>query len=290
MSITPITLAPNLTKSLGIKNKIYLKREDLHPLGSHKGRSIPVMIETYLKRGIHDFVISSSGNAALAAAMYLKKYNQKSKKQPINLQILVGKNISPEKLKSIKKLTTKNILLTQTDNPKQTAFQIEKALPIIWLRQSTDNTALTGYETLAKELAKTKNLQMIFIPTSSGTTAEGLYRGFKKLKLKPQIHIVQTTACHSFITGNINTATSLAKAIVDKIAHRKKNILKIIKQTKGAGWIANDRQIKWAIKLLAKTEKIKISPNSALALVGLKQALEKKKKLVGSVVLLITGR
>lgn len=291
MSITPLVLAQKLTKALDIKNKIYLKREDLHPLGSHKGRSIPVMIETYLKQGVRDFVISSSGNAGLAAALYVKKYNQKNKNQTINLQILVGKKVEQEKLKSLKKLVNKNIILTQVENPKQTAFQIEKNTQALWLRQSTDNTALIGYEILAKELAKIKNLQAIFIPTSSGTTAEGLYNGFKKLKLKPQIHIVQTTACHPLVTGNINTDTSLAGAIVDKVAHRKQSILKIIKQTKGSGWIADDEQIIQAIKLLAKTEKIKVSPNSALALVGLQQFLDKKKKnTTGAIVLLITGK
>ncbi len=292
MSITPLILAPNLAKTLGIKNKIYLKREDLHPLGSHKGRSIPLMIETYLKQGVTSFVVSSSGNAALAAALYIKKHNQNKKNKTLTLQIIVGKNIDPEKLKSLKKLTNKNITLTQTDNPKQIAFQIEKSKQAHWLRQSTDNTALIGYETLAKELSKIKNLQAVFIPTSSGTTAEGLYLGFKKLKLKPQIHIVQTTACHPFIENNTNTTTSLASAIVDKVGHRKQNIAKIIKQTKGTGWIANDKQIKEAIKLLNKTEKVKVSPNSALSLVGLIQAQEKKKKIFtsGANVLLLTGR
>lgn len=290
MSITPLTLAPNLAKALGVKNKIYLKREDLHPYGSHKGRSVPVMIETYLKKGNRDFVVSSSGNAAIAAGMYVKKYNQKNKKQPINLQILVGEKINSEKLKSLKKLVTKNILLTQTDNPKQTAFKLEKNEGVHWLRQSTDDTALVGYETLAKELAKIKNLQAIFIPTSSGTTAEGLYLGFKKLKLKPQIHIIQTTACHPFVASDINTTTSLASAIVDKVGHRKQNILKIIKQTKDGSWVASDEEIKQAIKLLTKTEKIKTSPNSALSLVGLQQAIEKKHPLTGTIVLLLTGR
>lgn len=290
MSITPLTLAKKLAKELKIQNQVYLKREDLHPLGSHKGRSIPTMIDQQIKNGQFNFVISSSGNAALAAAIYTKKYNQKNKKQKINLQIIVGKNIAPEKLKMIKKNTNEFVQLAQMPNPKQTAFQLEKNKGCHWLRQSTDDTALIGYEKLAKELAKIKNLQAIFIPTSSGTTAEGIYQGMKKMHLKPQIHIVQTTACHPFVDGDEHTATSLAGAIVDKIAHRKQNILKIIKQTKGGGWIANDTEITGAIKLIQKTEKIKVSPNSALSLVGLQKTLTKNKKYTGSIVLLITGK
>lgn len=290
MSITPLTLAKKLAEELKIKNRIYLKREDLHPLGSHKGRSIPTMIDQQIKSGQFNFVVSSSGNAGLAAAIYTKKHNQKNKKQKINLQIIVGKNIAPEKLKTIKKLTNNFIQLVQVPNPKQTAFQLEKNKKYHWLRQSTDDTALVGYENLAKELTKLKNIQAIFIPTSSGTTAEGIYQGMKKLNLKPQINIVQTTACHPFVEGAENTATSLAGAIVDKVAHRKQNILKIIKQTKGGGWIASDADVTKAIKLIQKTEKIKISPNSALSLVGLQKALERHKKYIGDIVLLITGR
>jgi AraC-like DNA-binding protein len=50
------------------------------------------MIETYTKQGIYDFVISSSGNAALAAAMYIKKHNQADKKQKIKQVQLFGKS------------------------------------------------------------------------------------------------------------------------------------------------------------------------------------------------------
>src|ERR1035437_8229763 len=76
--LTPQKNYPNLAKALGVSS-LYLKREDLHPYGSHKGRSIPVMIDHYVKDGKRHFAISSSGNAALAAAMYLKELNGKNK-------------------------------------------------------------------------------------------------------------------------------------------------------------------------------------------------------------------
>jgi len=191
-------------------------------------------------------------------------------------------------------LLDKNILIQQIYNPKQIAFQLEKNKQAHWLRQSTDDTALTGYESLAKELSKIKKLQAVFIPTSSGTTAEGLYKGFKKIKINPQIHIIQTTACHPIAeainSADLkNTTTSLANAIVDKIAHRKIEVKQAVEESGGNSWIATDTEIRAAIKLISKTEKIKISANSALALVGLKKAKE-KKIADGPIVLLITGR
>ena len=164
------------------------------------------------------------------------------------------------------------------------------------LRQSTDDIALLGYEQLALELSKIKNLSAIFIPTSSGTTAQGLHSAFKKLKLKPQIHIVQTSACHpiaiNFSPSRCCTTTtkSIAGAIVDNIAHRKEIVIADIKNSHGFGWIADDQQIQDATQLVYKTEKIKLSPNSALAIVGLQQALKENWKFDKSVICLITGK
>lgn len=305
---TPLSKHQNLAKTLGLSVPLYFKREDLHPLLSHKGRSIPIMIDHYLKAGWTDFVISSSGNAALAAGLYIKKINLK-RKNKITLRIFVGENIDKEKLKILKNLSKKinrgippltsfgrnDIEISQTKNPKQQAFQIDKKGEAKILRQSTDESALIGYEELAKELSKIKNLSAVFIPTSSGTTAQGLYEGFKKLKINPQIHIVQTTACHPIVSAihkltPTTTKTSLANAIVDNIAHRKEKVIDAVKNSNGAGWIATDNEISKAIKITNKLEKIKLSPNSALSVCGIQSAIKQKIHFDGPVVCLITGK
>ncbi len=297
--LTPQNKTLKLAKAIGLNADLYLKREDLHPYSSHKGRSIPLMIERYAKKGWRNFVISSSGNAGLAAAYAVKKYNDKEKNNKINLKIFVGENIDGGKFQRILRFAQddRNIEIKQVLNPKQQAFLLDKTGKTKNLRQSTDDLALFGYYELAKELSKIKNLSAVFIPTSSGTTAQGLYEGFKKLKLKPQIHVVQTDYCHPIVGGHgekgrgkIPPSPSIANAIVDKIAHRKKNILKIIKNSRGSGWMANNKEIGEIIKLVAKNEKIKISANSALSLVGLRQAVKAGWKLKGKVACLITGK
>ena len=271
---------PELAAAFGVP-EVYLKREDQHKYGSHKGRSIPLMIKKYAKEGHANFVISSSGNAALAAIYAVRAHNYNNP-QAIKLTVYIGKNINPEKLKIILAvIDDANIKLEQVDKPKQKAFQVDKKEGIKMLRQSTDDTALEGYFELADELSKIPNLQAVFIPTSSGTTAQGLGEAFAKLKINPQIHIVQTTACHP-IADEIrdkryeiqDTNQSIADAIVDKIAHRKEKVLEIIKNSHGSGWIADDEEIKDAIKLVEDACNILISPNSALSIVGLKKAVE----------------
>jgi len=292
---TPQQTYPELAQALGVP-ELYLKREDLHNYGSHKGRSIPLMIKKYTKEGVRDFVISSSGNAALAAITAVQAHNRNNG-SILKLKVYVGQNINPAKLKLLTTvINDANVTMEQIENPKQEAFLEEKNGTAKFLRQSTDDLALEGYAELAEELLKIQNLEAVFIPTSSGTTAQGIGDVFLKKENPPQVHIVQTSFCHPIAHSLITsyelpvTTTSLADAIVDKIAFRKDKVVEIIKQTNGSGWIANDEEIKNAMELVEKHCNLKISPNSALSVVGLIKAVQNNLKFTGPVVCLITGR
>ncbi len=284
-----------LNNTLGLE--VYLKREDQHEFGSHKGRSIPHMIEHYIKKeNKTSFVISSSGNAALSAIKYVRLHNRNNAENPIKLTVFIGQKISPEKLMMLETEREEDtrITITQTERPKQSAMQMEKTETAKNLRQSTDDLALEGYFELAKELAHIPNLSAIFIPTSSGTTAQALGLEFEKLeKPKPQIHIVQTEHCHPmaeyFDEHFTHTESSLARAIVDTVAHRKEKVIEIIKKSNGSGWIVSNEEIQNAITLVEDTCETLISPNSALSIAGLQKALSKGWKFEGPVVCLITG-
>lgn len=294
--LTPQSQAKQLARALGLNTELYLKREDLHIYGSHKGRSIPVMLEKYINLGKTDFCISSSGNAAISAAVFINEYNAKHKTSQLNLKIFAGNNINEEKFKVIKKLCNKSVSAQRTSNPRQSAFQMEKDGLAVNLRQSTDDSALSGYESLAKELAEIKNLGAVFIPTSSGTTAQALHEEFKKLKMIPQIHIVQTDFCHPIAEAyhlfpiKSSSTPSIAGAIVDNIAHRKEKIVEAMKTSKGNAWVCDNKKIETAVALIKKTEKIVSSPNSALAVAGLTQAIKNKWRFDGPVVCILTGR
>lgn len=302
---TPLINAENLARELNIP-ALYFKREDLHPYGSHKGRSIPKMIEKYAAEGWQNFCISSSGNAALAAALFIKDYNAKNPAKPLTLKIYIGYKIDKEKLRRLLQVSSlplwqkiKNFFLCkspeikirQTINPRQSAFLFEKLKKGKNLRQSTDDLALLGYEELAQELALIKNLETIFVPTSSGTTAQGLYLGFKKLNLFPKIYVVQTTTCHPFAESEIIDEPSLAKAIVDKIARRKPYINELIKNNKGKVLVIKNSELLEAEKTYhGHFPNEKPSYNSLLSLAGLQQELQNGATFSGAVICLFTGK
>ncbi len=286
---------PELSTALGLTQEIWLKREDLHRHGSHKGRSIPLMIDEAARTGIRKFVISSSGNAALSAIISVQNHNKSKPSDPFSLEIFIGPNIDLKKQAKLTAAADAYIKISQVPNPRQSAFQFEKTEGCCLLRQATSEIALRGYMDLAQELSKIENLSAVFIPTSSGTTAEGLALGFQKLGLNPQMHIAQTQSCHPFvdaINGSVtppSTEASLATAIVDKVGLRKDRVAEQVKTSGGAGWIITNDEINGAIALVKKTKDIAISPTSALSVAALTQAIKKHQAFSGPVVCLITG-
>lgn len=292
--LTPQKNHPDLADAVGVPS-LYLKREDLHPLGSHKGRSIPVMVDHYVKNGKRHFAISSSGNAALAAALYISELNKKNSEK-IQLEILVGNHITDKKLEKLTDLANENISIMRFERPLQTLTQKTADGSVQSLRQSTDNVALIGYKSLAEELEKIKNLAAIFVATSSGTTAQALAEYFLdniEEKSPVKIHIVQTTSCNpmaiDFVDSVPSEERSDADAIVDITAQRKKELVPLIKMTNGFGWIASNELIKTAQELIEKYAKIKVSPNGALALSGLMQAAFTGREWSGAVVCIVGG-
>ena len=233
------------------------------------------------------FVISSSGNAALAAGLYIKELN---KKTPVTLEILVGQNINQKKLTKIQALRDDNISVAIHDRPLQIlTVKTHEDPSIKSLRQSTDDSALVGYESLAAELTEIPNLQAVFIGTSSGTTAEALAQYFEK---DVEVHIVQTPSCHpmvELIDAGDAADKSIADAIVDQVAHRKAALLPLLEKTGGAGWIADNESIKIAQELVQKHADLPISTNSALSVAGLMNAVYTGRSWDGAVACIIAG-
>ncbi len=313
---TPCKTYKKINKYFALK--VYLKREDLNPNGSHKDRSIPIMIDYYAKKGVKNFVISSSGNAAISAIKYCQKHN-------FNLNIFLPPNTPNYKLKKILNLKSEENFKKNNlkSNPKNTnekiytlnpkvvdknknqnnihftkravsdAFKFAKKHNYQLLRSSKDPIALKGYKKLAKELNnQLKEITDIFVPSSSGTLAIGLYQGFKDLmEIQPKIHIIQTTKINTLVrdydTNFKKSKKSIAQAIVDRVGHRKKDIDKIINEKEGYGWVVNDKNIKRFYKIL-KESGINSSEEGAMGLAALEKAISQGLQ-IKKPVCIITG-
>jgi len=155
---------------------------------------------------------------------------------------------------------------------------------------------------------------------SSGTSAVGLWKGLQKLyhpgversgaigspgdstrKLQndgaklPQLHIVQTTKVHpiasDFDKDFTSTKTSIASAIVDRVAHRKDQVINAVKESGGWGWVVGDEEIENSRLQIADLMGIKdISAESAMSLAGLKKAITHTHELREPIVLIFSGK
>jgi threonine synthase len=289
--VTPLESYPDLAEAIG-SDGIFLKREDLHPYGSHKGRSIPVMIERYAKAGDRRFAISSSGNAALAAALYAREYNGRGQ-DPVELDVFVGNHIAPHKLEKLRKLADGHVRIVMKERPIQALMQAvnEGARS---LRQSLDDLALAGYEPLAKEIvSQAKKAGAVFIGTSSGTTAQALAQYFIDNEMPIEVHIVQTSSCHpmsqEFEPYDGPDEPSAADAIVDSVAHRKESVVTLVNETGGRGWTVTNDDIQAAEDMVREHAGLEVSTNSALSVAGLMKAVELGWEFAGAPVCMICG-
>lgn len=269
---------------------ILLKREDQNPTGSHKDRSLQYQLSAHIQQGESQFVISSSGNSVISAIKMLRG-------RPENIHIFLSHNLSISKRKRLSEIV--GITLNEVDSEQSYEnfffyftnravsdsfkFSRENRLPL--LRGSTDEYAIPGFKTIAYELADQEpESDAIFVPTSSGTTAYGIYLGYQEalnqkfIKKLPQIHIIQTSKVNllarTYDQDYEVSKSSLATSIVDKIGHRRDNIREVIANTKGSGWIVSDEEIRASLKELSQ-QNINVSADAALSLAGLRKAKSK---------------
>lgn len=244
-----------------------VKHDDQLELGCSKQRSLTYMIYQYLQNGEHYFTVSSSGNAALVSAYTLLQFPDTT------LRIFLSNQVSDYKLNqflitfkipsSVKQLREnfryKNIEFILSDNPKQQAFQLGNQ-GWINLRGSQDDSALIGFHTIAYELLnQSPNIDAIFVPASSGTTALGIYHGFREMERIPAMHIVQTTKVNALVNKLIrdNEGNRLpiehdhpSESIVDSIGHRRKQIEEAIIESNGNGWCISKSEVEEAHQIL----------------------------------------
>ncbi|MCF7907156.1 PLP-dependent lyase/thiolase [Patescibacteria group bacterium] len=291
MKSTPQKKYPNLAQILKVP-EVWIKEEYLNKSGSHKIRLINFLFQKYVRQGKKDFTISSSGNAAIAAAYYL----QKIKNPQLNLSIFISPQIEKSKWQRLLKVcnSSPQIKIKKARRPKQEAFIFAQKNKAIFLRGSTEPQAEKAYKGLGQEMQKIPNLQAIFVPTSSGLTALGVSSALSQTKNKTEIHIVQTAKIHPF-SANFDSEfnpqeTSLASAIVDQVGKRKKEIIEMVKRTKGWGWTINDQELKNARKIVELNTNLgKINYDSLLSIAGLIKAQKNGWNFERPVCCLFTG-
>lgn len=264
------------------------KREDLNPNRSFKDRSLAYQVAFYAQQGKKDFVISSSGNAATSAIAYCSLASA-------NLTVFVSDDIPEYKWESIQsvikkysadvKFNNSKVIVIKSKRSKSDAIKYALQNNAQNLRGSVDENAVVGFKTISYELStQYPDADAIFTCCSSGTSTLGIYNGYLDLSNKeiPKLNIVQTSKVYSiakeFDTNFVGSNDSLANAVSDKVAHRKSQIINVINQTHGFGWVVDDGDLKRAKEILVQ-ESIDIEGyNAYVGFAGYLKAIENGKK------------
>lgn len=201
-------------------NGLYFKREDLNPSGSVKDRWLSQTINPN-----HQYVISSSGNAAISAQFY----------NP-SVVAFVSSKINPSKLKLIKNY---NLSL----KPVSDAFKYAKNSGFTLLRQSSDPLALNGYSQIATELLRQlPGITSLFLPVGSGTTLLGISQN---LPLSVKIFAVQPSShcpiASVFDHNYTPEPTTITDALSVKLLPLKNKVITAISSHRGSGVVVQNQ-------------------------------------------------
>ncbi|OGG19261.1 hypothetical protein A3D78_02635 [Candidatus Gottesmanbacteria bacterium RIFCSPHIGHO2_02_FULL_39_14] len=264
------------------KSGLYFKCEFLNPTGSIKDRGLCFQISKLAEKKVRHAVISSSGNAALAASAYCRLAG-------IKLIVFVSPNINTAKLAALKENSDVYI----DSRPVSSAHQYALKNNFYNLRQSTDPNAAYGFETVSFEIdEEIGRIDDLFLAVSSGTALKGMADGFKESGYLPRFHAVQTAKIYplagQFDTDFIRENTSLADAIVARTLPREGELLKIIRKSGGFGWVIPNNDMQNARSALLKMG-LDSSFEGAAAYAAVEKAKSKGFSL-GKTVVILTGK
>ncbi len=160
-------------------DNLWIKHEDEHPIGSHKGRSVAYQLSILRSRNVKKVVLSSSGNAAIALA----KLNQF-----FSSFVFVSPHIDNAKGYQLSLQQSEYTKVISTPFPRNFAQYLAKKEQYWDLRPSQSDDAIRGLMTLgfelAEQIADLSDQYSIYAVTTSGANVLGMYKSFCLLQSK----------------------------------------------------------------------------------------------------------
>lgn len=276
---------------------LYFKREDQNECGSIKGRSLCYQVSLNKQRGEKALVISTSGNAGIAAAAYARRAGMK-------LFVFLSPDTEKGKIVDMQKYDP---VIIRSRRAMRLANYAAVKYELPNLRPSIDDDSIEGFKSIAFEIAdEAGDVDAVFTFVTSGSSFVGMYRGFEayvkleKIKKIPRMYAVQSGEIHSIaekFEGNSclikkeNYGKDILMQDTDLPAdkkelragkfgvrntRRKKEILDIIEKTEGKGIYAGEKEVEEARTILAGHD-IKTSLEGCASFAGFIKMQEEEK-------------
>lgn len=205
--------------------EVFFKREDLNLTGSAKDRALISQIQNLRSQGFTSAVISSSGNAAISAQYFCHLHH-------IPLTVFVSPHISPTKLAKIRNYQVSSQAISDS-------IKYAHANHAYLLRQSTDTSAIIGYQAIGREIIhQLPHVTSIFVPVGSGTTLLGIAQSVpESIKIYAAQPASNPTICRYFQSNYTPEPTSPTDSLTVKYLPLKSRVTESIKAHQGSGII-----------------------------------------------------
>ena len=288
---TPIWISQHFAHSLG-HDRIYIKDERYGPTSSFKDRQAAVAVAAMNEGNIHEAVIASTGNAAVAYAAACARAG-------IKLWVFMTSLVPQEKLREAALFGAEVIRVSGNyDQTKQIASQFAKRKNLLLERGTTSVPSRESMKTIAYEIVEQfgwRAPDWYIQSVSGGLGPLGVYQGFKEMfnmgliNHIPKLAVIQAEGCSPMVK-----AFKAGKDIAEPVAPDTRIIIlatgdpgksytylwNIIQQYGGTMESVTDAEAFAAMRALAKSEGMAVEPATAVAFAGLEKML--KEKTIGS--------
>lgn len=299
---TPLLPLPRLAGHLGLRH-LWAKDEGQNPTGTFKARGLGMAVTRARTLGARGFIVPSAGNAGGAAAVYAARAG-------LPAAVIVPRGTPAA---AVAEAVIAGARVFTIEGSIATAGKVvAKVAPGTgWFDLSTlkEPYRLEGKKTMGLELAEQLDWSMpdvLVYPTGGGTGLVGIAKAYEELRAMawiggdlPRFVSVQAEGCAPVVRAwreGAETTTAWENPVTAAPGLRVpspfagRQMLRVIRETKGSALAVSERAIQEAQRLLARLEGIWTAPEAAATVAAL-LALKDGREVTGDarVVLVLTG-
>ncbi len=261
--------------------RLWLKREDLNPTGSHKDRGAVEQINACVERHQPVAVISSSGNAALAAATC-------GRAAGVTVVALLSPRTEPGRVVALRRAGARVLV---TEKPINYGLRLSRVCGWPDLRPSQSAEALRGFRSLGEELAQQlPGGSAIVGYASSGTTYQAIGEVAIGRGAGLPLHPVQAGLVNGLSRQFGRPGDGRRSLVGDlgvKVSARAETVSALVRNSGGQAWWVDDVSIVEAGEAL-RAAGFDVAIECWAALAGARLAASEAR--LDNVCLLLTGR
>ncbi len=277
---SPLQLAPGLSSRL--KNRIYLKREDLQPIHSFKLRgAYNKMAHLTTKERKKGVIAASAGNHAQGVALAAKKLG-------ILALIIMPKTTPLIKIEAVRSYGAKIVLHGDSySDAYEHCLKLTEQTGRVLIHPFDDPLVIAGQGTIGREiLEQLPDVTHIFVPVGGGGLLAGIAQYVKQLKPKVKVIGVEpqdSNVMQASLKANKRIVLPHVGIFADGVAVKQVGELtfRLARRYVDEVITVNNDQICAAIKSVFEETRYILEPAGALSVAGaeqyaLNQSLEQK--------------